>query len=54
LSDAGHFNDWGLSLPICKGSGLVMIRVLATKVLAVLVKHGHLPVMVLSPLVFPE
>jgi hypothetical protein len=54
LSDASHFHNRGFSLPLCKSSGLVTIRVDATKSLAVLVKHSHLPVMVFSPLVFPE
>jgi hypothetical protein len=54
LSDASHFHDWGFLLPLCKSSGFLMIRVDATESFAVLVKHSHLPVPVLSPLVFPE
>ena len=52
--DASHFHNRGFLLPICEASGLVTICVDATKGLAILVKHRHLPVTVLSPLVFPK
>ena len=52
--DAGHLHDRGLLLPLCKGSSLFTIRVDTTKSFAVLVKHGHLPMVVFSPSVFPE
>ena len=51
FDDAGHFHNWGFSLPVCKSSGLCMNCVGTSKPLPVLVKHGHLPVVVLSPLV---
>ena len=54
LSDASHLHDRGFLLPLCKGSSLFTIRVDTTKSFAVLVKHGHLPVIVFSPSVFPE
>jgi hypothetical protein len=54
FDDAGHFYDWGFLLPLCKITGPLMIRVHASKPLTVIVKQGHLPVMVLSPCVFPE
>jgi len=54
FDDAGHFYNWGLFLPLCKSSGLSMNCVGAREPLAVIVKNGHLPVMVFSPLVFPE
>jgi hypothetical protein len=54
LNDAGHFHKRGFLLPICKASGLLMIRVHADKGFAVLVKQGNLPVMVFSPLVCPK
>ena len=54
FDDAGHFHDWGPFLPLCKVSGLLMIRVDASKPLTVLVKHSCLPVTVLPPSVFPE
>jgi hypothetical protein len=54
FDDAGHFYDWGLFLPLCKSSSLLMIRVHPSEPLTVIVKQGHLPVMVLPPCVFPE
>ena len=54
LSDASHFHDRRFLLPICEASGLLTICVDATKGLAILVKHSHLPVTMLSPLVFPK
>ncbi len=54
FDDAGHLYDWGLFLPLCKSSGLSMNCVGAREPLAVNVKNGHLPVVVFSPLVFPE
>ena len=52
LPDASHFHDRGFLVPLCKASGLLMIRVDASESLAVLVKQRHLPVMVFSPSVF--
>ena len=52
LGDASHFHDRGFLLPLCKASGLLTIRVDATKSLAVLVKQSHLPMMMFSPCVF--
>jgi hypothetical protein len=52
LGDASHFYDWGLFLPLCKSSSLLMIRVHASEPLTVLVKQSHLPMMVFSPCVF--
>jgi hypothetical protein len=54
FDDAGHLHDWGLFLPFCKRSSLLMIRVHASEPLTVIVKQGHLPVMMLPPCVFPE
>lgn len=54
FDDAGHFYDRGLFLPLCKGSGLGMNCVSASKPFTVLVKHRHLPMMVFSPSVFLE
>ncbi len=54
FDDAGHFYNWGLFLPLGKSSGLSMNCVGAREPLAVIVKHSHLPMMVLSPSVFPE
>jgi hypothetical protein len=54
FDDAGHFCDWRLSLPLCKSSGLFMVRVGASESLTVLVKHCHLLMMVFSPLAFLE
>jgi hypothetical protein len=54
FNDAGHFYDWGLFLPLCKCSGPLMIRVGATEPLTVIVIDSRLPMMVLSPCVFPE
>lgn len=54
LSDAGHFHDRGFFLPICESSGLLMVRVNSDKSLAVAIKHFHLPMAMLPPLVFPE
>src|ERR1039458_9653967 len=54
LSDASHFNERGLPLPLCKASSLVTIRVDASKSFAVLVKQSRLIMMVFSPSVFPE
>jgi hypothetical protein len=50
--DASHFYDRGFLLPLGKASGLRMIRVDATKSLAVLVKQSHLPMMMFSACVF--
>jgi hypothetical protein len=54
LRDTSHFYDWGLFLPLCKSSGLSMNCIGANKPLTVIVKHGDLPVMVLSPRIFSE
>src|ERR1700737_4333320 len=54
LSDASHFHDRGFLLPLCKACGLLTIRVDATEGFAITIKNGNLPVMVLSPPVFPE
>ena len=54
FNDAGHFHNWGFSLPLCKSSGLSTNCVGASKPLAVRVKHRHLLVMVFPPTVFPE
>ena len=54
LGDASHFHDRGFLLPFCKASGLLTIRVNATEGFAITIKNGNLPVMVLSPPVFPE
>jgi hypothetical protein len=54
FDDAGHFYDWGLSLPLRKCSGLSVNCVGASEPLTVIVKQGHLPVMMLSPCIFPE
>ena len=54
LGDASHFHDRGFLLPLCKASGLLTIRVNATEGFAITIKNGNLPVMVLSPPVFPE
>jgi hypothetical protein len=50
--DASHFYDRGFLLPLGKASGLLMIRVNATKSLAVLVKQSHLPMMMFSASIF--
>ncbi len=54
LSDACQFHDGRFLLPLCKVSGLFIIRVDVSKPLTVLVKHSGLPVMVLPPSIFPE
>jgi len=54
LSDANHLHDRGFLLPLREASSLFTVRVDTTKGFAVLVKHRHLPVMVLSPSVFHE
>jgi hypothetical protein len=54
LGDASHFHDRRFLLSICKVSGLLMIRVDATKSFAVVIKDGDLPVMVLTPPIFSE
>jgi hypothetical protein len=54
LNDAGHLYDGGLFLPFCKCSGLSMNCVGARKPLTVIVKQGHLPMMVPPSGVFPE
>ena len=54
LNDPSHFHNRGFLLPLCKCCGLGMNCVGAGKPLAIIVKHGHLPVMVLAPRVFPE
>jgi hypothetical protein len=51
LNDAGHLHDRGLFLPFSKSSGLSMNCIGSSKPLTVLVKHSHLPVMVLAPCV---
>jgi hypothetical protein len=47
-------HDWGLSLPLGEFGGLLPVRIHASKPLPVVVKHSHLPVLVLSPPVLPE
>jgi hypothetical protein len=42
------------SLPLCKFGGLLPVRIHASEPLPVLVKHSHLPVLVLPPPIFPE
>jgi hypothetical protein len=54
FDDAGHLYDRGLLLPLCKISGLLMIRVGARKPLTVIVKQGYLPMMVPPSCVSPE
>jgi hypothetical protein len=54
FDDAGHFYDRGLFLPRRKCSGLSVNCVGASEPFTVIVKQGHLPVMVLSPRIFPE
>jgi hypothetical protein len=54
LNDTHHLYDWGFFLSLCKSSGLSMNCVGASKPLTVVIKDGNLPVMVLSPLIFPE
>jgi hypothetical protein len=54
LSNTGHLHDRRFLLPICKASGLLMVRIHASKLLPVLVKDGHLPVLVFPAPVFPE
>jgi hypothetical protein len=54
LQDPRGLYDRGLSLPLSKFGGLFPVRVHAGKSLPVLVKHSHLPVLVLSPPIFPE
>jgi len=46
--------DRRLSLPLSKFGGLLPIRIHAGKPLPVLVKHSHLPVLVLSPPIFSK
>src|SRR5712664_233121 len=46
--------DRRLSLPLSKFGGLVPVRIYASKPLPVLVKHSHLPVLVLPPPIFPK
>jgi hypothetical protein len=46
--------DGRLSLPLRKFGGLFPVRIHASKPLPVLVKHSHLPVLVLAPPIFPE
>jgi hypothetical protein len=54
LQDPRGLYDRGLSLPLSKFGGLLPVRVHAGKSLPVLVKHSHLPVLVLSPPIFSE
>jgi len=54
LNDASHFHDRRFLLPICKASSLFAVRVHASEPLTVIVKQGHLPVMVFPPCIFPE
>jgi hypothetical protein len=54
LNDASHFHDRIFPLPLCKSSGLGMNCIGAGKPLTVIVKQGHLPMMVFSPSVFSE
>jgi hypothetical protein len=46
--------DGRLSLPLRKFRGFFPVRIHASKPLPVLVKHSHLPVLVLAPPIFPE
>jgi hypothetical protein len=46
--------DGRLSLPLSKFGGLFPVRIHASKPLPVLVKHGDLPVLVLTPPIFSE
>jgi hypothetical protein len=41
LNDASHFHDRRFFPPLCKASGLFMVRIHAGKALSVLVKHGE-------------
>jgi hypothetical protein len=54
LGNASHLDNRRLFLPFCESSGLVMIRVGVSESFAVLVKHSRLPVVVHSPLVYPQ
>jgi len=54
LNDADHFYNRGFLLPFRKSSGLGMNCVGASKPLTALIKHSHLPVVMLPPCVFPE
>lgn len=53
-NDAGHLYKLGLFLPLGKFLGLSPNCVSAGEPLTVRVKQSHSPVMVHSPLVFPE
>jgi hypothetical protein len=46
--------DRRLSLPLSKFGCFLLVRVDARKPFPVLVKHSHLPVLVLSPPIFPK
>jgi hypothetical protein len=46
--------DGRFSLPLGKFGSLFPVRIHASKPLPVLVKHSHLPVLVLSPPIFPK
>src|ERR1700720_4405352 len=54
LQHARGLYDRRRSLPLCKFGGLPPVRIHASKPLPVLVKHSHLPVLVLPPPIFPE
>jgi hypothetical protein len=47
-------HDGRLSLPLREFGGFFPVRIHASKPLPVLVKHSHLPVLVLSPPIFPK
>jgi hypothetical protein len=54
LQDPRGLYDGGLPLPLSKFRGLFPVGIYAGKPLSVLVKHGYLPVLVLSPPILPE
>jgi len=47
-------HDGRFSLPLGKFGGFFPVRIYASKPLPVLVKHSHLPVLVLPPPIFPK
>lgn len=54
LQHPGGFHDRRLALPFGKFRRLLTVCVNAGESFSVLVKHGHLPVLVLAALVFPQ
>ena len=54
LQDSSGFYDGRLTLPLGKFGGLFPVCIHAGKPFSVLVKHGHLPMLVFAPPIFSE